>query len=83
MNRTEALRSSEAPQWLEAMMEEENGFMRNKSWVVHDIPDGCNLMKARWVFKKKKNKEGIFWHMKMKITQSLNSTSHSFLVHEF
>ena len=58
LTRTEALRSPEAPHWLEAMLEEEGGFMLNKSWIVYDIPFGCNLMKAKWVFKKKKNKKG-------------------------
>lgn len=39
--------------WDEAMREEIQNHLRNKTWVICDLPDGVKPVKSKWVFKTK------------------------------
>ena len=54
----EARRGPEWEKWKESIEEELEGLSKQRTWSVVDIPEGANLMKTKWVFKKKKTKEG-------------------------
>jgi hypothetical protein len=46
--------------WVEAMHEELNNFVRNKVWSLVENPKDCrNVMGTNWVFKNKKDVNGI------------------------
>lgn len=49
----EALRGPEKEQWELAVQEELNSFKDNNAWDVVDIPASGNIVKCKWVLKKK------------------------------
>ena len=53
----EALEDSD---WLDAMHEELNNFERNKVWTLVERPKDCrNVIGTKWIFKNKKDENGI------------------------
>lgn len=50
----QALSSSEAEQWYEAIIDEYNSFITNKCWSLVDLPEGHKPVKCKWVFTKKR-----------------------------
>ena len=54
----QALRDPDASLWRAAMLEELEGLDLGGTWTVVDIPESANLMKTKWVFKKKTDKDG-------------------------
>ena len=52
----EAMRSPEKDYWQEAMDEEVETLTITKTWRIVDIPPGANLLKSKWVYKRKTDK---------------------------
>ena len=53
----EAQRSPDYAQWKEAMDEELSTLTANGTWQIVDVPPGTNLLRTKWVFKKKLDKD--------------------------
>ncbi|GJW16879.1 retrovirus-related pol polyprotein from transposon TNT 1-94 [Tanacetum coccineum] len=45
--------------WVDAMQEELNQFCRNKVWTLVPLPYGKIAISSKWVFRNKKDKDGI------------------------
>lgn len=54
----QAISSSDANEWLNAMEEELDSIEKNKTWTLVDLPNGCNAVGSKWVFKKKCDETG-------------------------
>lgn len=54
----EALTSSDADKWKFAMREELENLERNETWKIVPRPEGRKVVKCKWVFKRKYDKEG-------------------------
>lgn len=54
----EALSSSEANEWRQAMDEEINSLLKNETWELVDLPTGKNALPSKWVFKRKTDQQG-------------------------
>jgi hypothetical protein len=59
-NRKTALASTEWNQWEQAMQEEYNSLLDNKTWEVVDRPTNRKVLTGRWVFKRKLGADGQF-----------------------
>ena len=57
-NRKTALASTEGSQWEQAMQEEYNSLLENKTWEVVDRPTNRKVLTGRWVFKRKLGSDG-------------------------
>lgn len=57
-NRKTALASTEWSQWEQAMQEEYNSLLENKTWEVVDRPTNRKVLTGRWVFKRKLGSDG-------------------------
>ena len=54
----EAMDSSYARSWMQAMMEEMDSLRKNKTWQLVDLPRGSRPIGSKWVFtRKEKNSE--------------------------
>lgn len=49
----EAMASHDKEEWSNAMESEYNSLVKNKVWSLVDRPEGENIVKCKWVFKKK------------------------------
>ena len=49
----EALSSSEAPYWKEAINNEIESILQNHTWEQVDLPPGSKTLGYKWIFKKK------------------------------
>ncbi|KAK4404269.1 hypothetical protein Sango_0795500 [Sesamum angolense] len=49
----DAMASSEAKQWKEAVKSEMDSIVSNGTWVLVDLPSGCTTIGCKWIFKKK------------------------------
>lgn len=45
-------------EWKKAMRDEMNSLMKNKTWILVDLPPGKKPIKSKWVFKRKFDKVG-------------------------
>lgn len=54
----EALSSSQAKEWKNAMDEEFNSLMKNGTWELVDLPSGKMALPNKWVFKAKTDQQG-------------------------
>ena len=54
----EALHGPEAHLWLAAMNEEMDSMKENNVWKLVDLPKNANLIKCKWVFKRKLGSDG-------------------------
>ncbi|XP_035227835.1 uncharacterized mitochondrial protein AtMg00820-like [Stegodyphus dumicola] len=54
----EALTSPDAEKWKLAMEEELENLKRNETWDIVPRPEGRKVVKCKWVFKRKLNKDG-------------------------
>ena len=57
-NRKAAMASTEWHQWEQAMQEEYNSLLENKTWEVVDRPTNRKVLTSRWVFKRKLGSDG-------------------------
>lgn len=53
-----ALKSNENVQWCEAMDDEYNSLMENRTWDLVDLPRGRNVIDNKWVYKVKETPSG-------------------------
>lgn len=58
MSVEEAMRSNERDMWIQAMKSEIQSLEENQTWTSIEKPADANVIKTKWVFKKKKNPEG-------------------------
>ena len=54
----EALGGDEAPMWKQAMQDEYNALMGNKTWELEPLPPGTRKLPVKWVFKRKRDAAG-------------------------
>jgi histone deacetylase 1/2 len=54
----EAIQSGEAQQWKQAMDEEINALLQNRTWELVELPKGARVIGCKWVYKKKLNQIG-------------------------
>ena len=54
----EALTSSDVEKWKKAMKEELKNLQRNETWEIVPKPEGRKIIKCKWVFKRKFDKDG-------------------------
>ncbi|KAL0313179.1 UNVERIFIED_CONTAM: Retrovirus-related Pol polyprotein from transposon TNT 1-94 [Sesamum radiatum] len=54
----DAMSSSEAKQWKEAVKSEMDSIVSNRTWVLVDLPPGCTIIGCKWIFKKKLRPDG-------------------------
>ena len=45
--------------WVNAMHEELNKFIRNQVWKLVERPKGHNVIRTKWVFRNKQDQDGI------------------------
>lgn len=50
---TEAINSKESQNWLEAMDEEMNSLLKNKTWILVEKPPKIKLVGCKWLYKVK------------------------------
>jgi hypothetical protein len=53
--------------WVNAMHEELNNFIRNQVWEVVERPKGHNVIGTRWVFRNKQDQDGIIVRNKARL----------------
>ena len=49
----EAISSSDALLWKEAIKTEFNSILKNQTWELVDLPSGAKLIGYKWIFKRK------------------------------
>lgn len=54
----QALASPQATEWKRAMDEEHTSLMKNKTWILTDLPPGKKALPNKWVFKTKTDQSG-------------------------
>jgi len=54
----EAMRSTEASKWQEAMEDELKSMSTNKVWDLEKIPEGAKTVGCKWVYKVKRDSKG-------------------------
>lgn len=54
----EAIRGSEGEKWQAAAQDECDSLIRNKTWVLEDLPKGLKAIEGKWIFKKKLQADG-------------------------
>jgi len=54
----EAMASSNAKEWKEAIDVELEALKKNKTWIVTTLPEGKRAITSKWVFKIKRNETG-------------------------
>ncbi|KAM1146650.1 hypothetical protein TB2_037939 [Malus domestica] len=58
-NFEEAIESEEKKRWCNAMGDEMNSLLKNKTWELAKLPKGKKAIGCKWVYAKKKNVEEI------------------------
>jgi hypothetical protein len=54
----EAVESPESDEWTDAMESEMKSLSENKTWTLVTLPVGKNIVKSKWVFKRKLKPDG-------------------------
>ncbi|XP_070675674.1 uncharacterized protein [Malus domestica] len=63
----EAMSSSEAPLWKEAIKSEMESIMENNTWELVDLPPGSKPIGHKWIFKKKLKADGTIDKFKARL----------------
>ncbi|KAL0439034.1 UNVERIFIED_CONTAM: putative mitochondrial protein [Sesamum latifolium] len=63
----DAMASSEAKQWKEAVKSEMDSIVSNGTWVLVDLPPGCTTIGCKWIFKKKLKPDGSVDKLKARL----------------
>ncbi|KAL2237188.1 UNVERIFIED_CONTAM: Retrovirus-related Pol polyprotein from transposon TNT 1-94 [Sesamum indicum] len=63
----DAMASSEAKQWKEAVKSEMDSIVSNGTWVLVDLPPGCTIIGCKWIFKRKLKPDGTIDKFKAKL----------------
>lgn len=67
-NYREAMHSSEAFKWEEAMNEEISAHLGNRTWDIVDLPPGEKAIGSTWVFRIKHNPDGSIERFKARLS---------------
>ncbi|CAI7895211.1 unnamed protein product [Closterium sp. NIES-54] len=63
----EALESSDAEEWKKAMESELKSIEENGTWELVELPEGCNAITSKWLFKIKSDADGKIEHYKSRL----------------
>ena len=63
----EALASPDSVFWNEAVNDEMESLLSNKTWVLVDLPPGCKTIGCKWVLRKKLKPDGTIDKYKVKL----------------
>ncbi|KAL2230679.1 UNVERIFIED_CONTAM: Retrovirus-related Pol polyprotein from transposon TNT 1-94 [Sesamum indicum] len=63
----DAMVSSEAKQWKEAVKSEMDSIVSNGTWVLVDLPPGCTTIGCKWIFKRKLKPDGTIDKFKARL----------------
>ncbi|KAL2253074.1 UNVERIFIED_CONTAM: Retrovirus-related Pol polyprotein from transposon TNT 1-94 [Sesamum indicum] len=63
----DAMASSEAKQWKEAVKSEMDSIVSNGTWMLVDLPPGCNTIGCKWIFKRKLKPDGTIDKFKARL----------------
>jgi hypothetical protein len=66
----EPTRYSEAcinPTWVEAMAQEYQAIINNRTWDLTELPLGANLLETKWIYKAKKGASGHIEKLKARL----------------
>lgn len=63
----EAMRSTDAVKWRQAMEEEMSSFIKNGTWKLVELPTGANLVDNRWVYAHKLDAQGKIIRFKARL----------------
>ena len=63
----EAIKSQDSAFWKEAIQEEMDSIMGNKTWKVVDLPPGSKPIGCKWIFKKKMKVDGTIDKFKARL----------------
>ena len=61
------MKSQDAAFWKEAINDEIDSFMCNKTWKLVDLPPSSNPIGCKWIFKKNKKVEGTIERFKARL----------------
>ncbi|XP_074578534.1 uncharacterized protein LOC141835014 [Curcuma longa] len=65
---SEAVNSSEGPQWKEAIASEIDSILQNHTWELVDLPPGSKPLGCKWIFKKKIKSDGTIDKYKARLS---------------
>ena len=54
----EAMASRDSAFWKEAIQEEMDSIIQNGTWILTDLPPGCEALNSKWIFKTKMKVDG-------------------------
>ena len=54
----DVISSSDSKFWKKAIKTEIGSIMKNKTWILVDLPPGAKLIGCKWIFKRKHNPDG-------------------------
>lgn len=63
----EAVNSAERENWLDAMQDEYDSLIANKTWILVNKPNDQKVIDNKWVFKLKKNTDGSIERFKARL----------------
>ncbi|XP_077215490.1 uncharacterized protein LOC143850059 [Tasmannia lanceolata] len=63
----EAIKSQDVAFWKEAINDEMDSIMGNKTWILIDLPPGSKPIGCKWIFKKKINVNGTIEKFKARL----------------
>ena len=63
----EANNNEHSPQWKDAMKDEFTSLMKNKTWELVPRPEGINIVGSRWVYKVKRDSDGLISRYKARL----------------
>src|SRR5271170_4921453 len=64
----EALSHPDVSLWQQAIISELNSLKDNDTWtIIHQIPDGHQTIRCKWVFKRKLNSDGSIAQYKARL----------------
>ena len=66
-NLKEALTSLDAIFWKEAVNDEMESLISNRTWKLVDLPSGCKTIGCRWVLRKKLKSDGSIDKFKVRL----------------
>ena len=69
---SQAMTSSNAPLWKEAISSEIESIMHNQIWEIVDLPSGAKTIGCKWIFIRKLNPYGFIKKYKTRLLKVLN-----------
>ena len=70
----DGLSRDDLSEWKEAMQEDMDSLMENKTWTLEDLPKGNNIVSCKWIFKTKINPDGSLGYTSHFGPSSINSS---------